>query len=306
MTVTESSVPTPSDGLLRAVEERYGLAVSVHRRLEGGYANDVFLVESPRGLLVLRRAHSPTDRESIAWEHALVARLAREVRQVPVPLPALDGSTFFTFHGDAVWLVPAIDGRPADRGDERHRVEAARLLGRLHRAASALDVQPRPGIDGLAQLRRLGVDGLPASLRDGVRRCRREALALLDDAAAQRPRTGMVHGDYFPGNVLVREGAAVGLVDWEEAHVGWPAADLANGAWEFCRHPSGVDLDREAAARFGSAYREAGGPFAGDVDRLLVPLIRVRRVLEVLRAPTDRHVDWEYQRRNLEAFDRLG
>jgi hypothetical protein len=33
---------------------------------------------------------------------------------------------------------------------------------------------------------------------------------------------------------------------------------------------------------------------------------RVRRILEVIRTPYDRRVDWDYQLANLDAFERLG
>jgi hypothetical protein len=33
-----------------------------------------------------------------------------------------------------------------------------------------------------------------------------------------------------------------------------------------------------------------------------MPLIRVKRILEVLRAPTDREPRWEHQRHNLRAL----
>jgi hypothetical protein len=73
--------------------------------------------------------------------------------------------------------------------------------------------------------------------------------------------------------VLVRKRTAVALIDFEEACLDW---------------------------------RVAGGIVPVVEDDLLVPLIRVRRILEVLRAPYDRHVDSHYQRQNLDAFKRLG
>ena len=38
---------------------------------------------------------------------------------------------------------------------------------------------------------------------------------------------------------------------------------------------------------------------------LPAPFVRVNRLLEVLRAPTDRTVDWAYEAANLDAFSRL-
>jgi hypothetical protein len=38
---------------------------------------------------------------------------------------------------------------------------------------------------------------------------------------------------------------------------------------------------------------------------VLLPLVRVKRILEVLRAPTDRDPRWEHQRRNLRSLANL-
>lgn len=37
----------------------------------------------------------------------------------------------------------------------------------------------------------------------------------------------LLHGDYWPGNILWHEGRLAGIIDWEDAHVGDPLADLA-------------------------------------------------------------------------------
>lgn len=43
----------------------------------------------------------------------------------------------------------------------------------------------------------------------------------------QLNRSTVLHGDYWPGNVLWRGGRLVGVVDWEDALFGDPLADLA-------------------------------------------------------------------------------
>ncbi len=42
----------------------------------------------------------------------------------------------------------------------------------------------------------------------------------------------LLHGDYWPGNVLWRAGRLVAVIDWEDAHLGDPLADLANAQLE--------------------------------------------------------------------------
>jgi aminoglycoside phosphotransferase (APT) family kinase protein len=45
----------------------------------------------------------------------------------------------------------------------------------------------------------------------------------------QRNASVLLHGDYWPGNILWRAGKLVAVIDWEDASVGDPLADLAIG-----------------------------------------------------------------------------
>ncbi len=42
----------------------------------------------------------------------------------------------------------------------------------------------------------------------------------------------LLHGDFWPGNLLWRDGRLVAVVDWEDAAIGDPLADLANSRLE--------------------------------------------------------------------------
>ncbi len=49
---------------------------------------------------------------------------------------------------------------------------------------------------------------------------------------SERNKTVLLHGDYWPGNILWRDGELVGIIDWEDAQLGDPLADLANSRLE--------------------------------------------------------------------------
>jgi aminoglycoside phosphotransferase (APT) family kinase protein len=53
----------------------------------------------------------------------------------------------------------------------------------------------------------------------------------------------VLHGDYWPGNVLWRDGRLVGVIDWEEAAFGDPMADLANIRLEIVWHFGTAAMD---------------------------------------------------------------
>jgi len=48
----------------------------------------------------------------------------------------------------------------------------------------------------------------------------------------QKNKTTLLHGDFWPGNSLWREGKLVAVIDWEDAEVGDPLIDLARSRSE--------------------------------------------------------------------------
>jgi aminoglycoside phosphotransferase (APT) family kinase protein len=61
----------------------------------------------------------------------------------------------------------------------------------------------------------------------------------------------LLHGDYWPGNILWKDGQLAAVIDWEDAQVGDPLADLGNCRlellWAF-----GVDAVTECTERYRS------------------------------------------------------
>ena len=45
---------------------------------------------------------------------------------------------------------------------------------------------------------------------------------------SEQNRSVLLHGDFWPGNILWRDGQIVGVIDWEDAALGDPLADIAN------------------------------------------------------------------------------
>lgn len=65
----------------------------------------------------------------------------------------------------------------------------------------------------------------------------------------QRNRSALLHGDFWPGNLLWRDERLVAVIDWEDAALGDPLADLANTRleilWAF-----GVDAMQEFTRQY--------------------------------------------------------
>jgi aminoglycoside phosphotransferase (APT) family kinase protein len=92
-------------------------------------------------------------------------------------------------------------------------------------------------------------------------------IAVWDAAVTDWPRVAqaaseavLVHGDYWPGNMLWVRGELVGIVDWEQPRVGNPARDVAT-----CRGDLWVLFGQAAADEFLGEYEHAIGNKVSDL-----------------------------------------
>jgi aminoglycoside phosphotransferase (APT) family kinase protein len=60
----------------------------------------------------------------------------------------------------------------------------------------------------------------------------------------------LLHGDFWPGNTLWRDGSLVAVIDWEDASTGDPVADVGNARMEIC-----IGYGAAAATEFARQYR---------------------------------------------------
>ena len=289
--------------LLSAVSQAYELTAPLRvQRLSGGYANDVFLLDGAQPV-VLHIKHPPLDLKSLSWEHQLQQLLGVQLPEVPAPLPARDGRTFLLHQQRPVWLTPYVSGVPAGLADRR---AVAAGLGRLH--SIRIDVPARPGHQRLSDLPIPPIRQMPAAFDSWlplIAQARSDALEVISHIAKTRSvAVGVTHNDIFPGNVLVENAQLTALLDWEEADIDWLVWDLASSIGPFCSTSDGA-LDGSATQDFIDSYRAAGGRVPIEEDDLIIPLMRIKRILEVLRAPTDRRPRWDYQLANLHSYQLL-
>lgn len=144
-------------------------------------------------------------------------------------------------------LEGAPDYDPCDRMDAARQM--ADFLARLH----AIDA----GRDDLAAVpRRQGpLDG-PPGLLSGLPGAFCGARELLEASRPPLARNleALLHGDFWAGNVLWRDGRLSGVVDWEDAAVGDPLADLA-----IARVDMSWGFGREATEAFTARYADRTG-----------------------------------------------
>ncbi len=183
--------------------------------------------DGQRTALVLRQygaANLKSDPHAAQTEYRLLQLLAAAGQ--PVPRPYLADESCAILPGPYL-LQELIDGEPIDEPTDLtdYAGQLAGALAAVHDCGFA-----RAEVPFLADVRdhfarKLGT-GSPRPdeyLRETV--IRAELRARWPPAPVNRPV--VLHGDYWPGNVLFRDGRLVGIIDWEDALFGDPLADLA-------------------------------------------------------------------------------
>lgn len=204
--------------------------------LTGGVSAEVHGIEIRRGdridRLVARR-HADNDWKGhgasvLATEHTAMEACARA--GLPVPLPELH---------EPYLVMPFVEDStvPADLDDALPRM--ATFLTRLHAlepVALPARGQPLPDL----------FEWLPSDLDVD-----------LEGFEPRTERDVILHGDFWPGNILwAVDGSIAAVIDWEDAAVGDPHADLAG-----CRVELLYKYGMPAAERFTELYlRDAPQP----------------------------------------------
>jgi aminoglycoside phosphotransferase (APT) family kinase protein len=251
------------EGLLSAVGDRYGVEAGSARVLIGGTASKVWRLNSvPPVVVRLSQYYQLRDLQRTC---RIAGEFSRAVPEAIQPLVGSDGTPAFLWNGEPVTVWPFVDGLPLDRQDLAQLRQAARLLARLHEAALTC-----PGL-GDGQTPNRDESEAAHLLPDGELD---EWLRSWHANNAADEQIGWMHRDFFPDNILCRNGEIVGLVDWDEVEWGQLITELAWSVWEFGKSATGDTLLVDRALEFLTAYRRARGPVQPSDS--LIPLLRDR------------------------------
>lgn len=245
--------PIDSNEAHRSIAGRLGGTLEASRRLVGGASAEVTALEirradGSRETLVVRR-HDTSGKKPLPdgvtrTEHALLTSL--HGAGLPVPQPRLLDESCQVLPGPYL-VIDFVEGehdleltkRPA-------RVDAmAVMLASLH--------ELEPGRLGLPALpsQRDPVPELLEYLPEGAAFDRLRTRLRRADGPVFEPRGGsLLHGDYWPGNLLWNGDEIAAVLDWEDAALGDPCCDLATARLELAwRSAAGSD------DRFTERYR---------------------------------------------------
>ncbi|HXW87185.1 MAG TPA: phosphotransferase [Streptosporangiaceae bacterium] len=230
-----------------------------------------WLVEWRQEEGLLRQTPLPTDRTGVAqtradvsWLHDFLDRLSSTGFPAPRPLPAFGGCSWTTGGGSLWQLVSFRAGQVVGWASAPSLTEVGVLLGRYHVAVAALrPAAQRPAALPLADVPAILLSGQVEAAgvsRDRAARIRSLAADLAADlTGAGQASTGrlVIHGDFTCHNVLAAGAppAAVGVIDFELAHVESPLADIGYGLWRSGRpHQDAAFLDAARVAQFVRGY----------------------------------------------------
>ena len=209
--------------------------------LTGGVSAQVTAVraERPDGsaeTLVVRRygtANLRADPQPASREFRLLSLLSDAGLPVPRPRYADDSGTVL---GGPCLVIDFIDGAPVT-GPAQLRLpladfagQLAAVLARIHQAELTAVQAPYLRSMRDAADERIRMRPEPADLTLSEPAVRAALDRIWPPPPAGQPV--LLHGDYWPGNTLWRDGALVCVLDWEDAALGDPVADLANARME--------------------------------------------------------------------------
>ena len=229
----------------RLVAAQHPSLLAPVRHVAHGWDNELFRLGDDLAVRLPRRAVAAP---LIEHEQRWLPQLA-EALPVPIPAPVAVGVPGQGYPW--AWsIVPWFEGHPATGRTPGERDAFAGPLGAALRtlhtpAPSDAPHNPVRGVplaerDAVVRERLAGHPDLAAAWRDGV------AAPAWDRAPV------WVHGDAHPGNLVVRDGRLVALVDFGDMCAGDPACDLAI-AWSAFT-PAGRAAFRDT---LGPGYDEA-------------------------------------------------
>jgi aminoglycoside phosphotransferase (APT) family kinase protein len=241
----------PDDELRRILLRAFpGCRIEECKELGGGVSAravvaNLVLRDTTTRRVVVRRPHHPTAEDTlrmVSREHELLSRCI--ALGIPAPRPCfLDAVA-------AALVLEHVEGAP--------EFAPASITNMLHRMATQLALIHRVTITGeFGFLKRRNDSAGRDVLQSPTRLDRTLDEPRLRAALAglwpwhQYNADALLHGDYWPGNLLWKGGELVAVLDWEEAEIGDPLADVAVSRldilWAF---------GEEAMHTFTQGYRE--------------------------------------------------
>lgn len=217
-----------------------GAALLSGKSLTGGVsalvtAIEVLLPNGERQRLVVRQyGHATLGRDpSIARHEFLVLQLLN-AKGLPVPRPIMADDSG-TIVPDPYPVIEFVEGAVVDKPADvcSFVTQMATVLAAIHAANLA-------GAAGFLSTLETAITtrlhAPPRRLDESLSEGRIREVLGRAWPPSRRNQSLLLHGDFWPGNMMWRDDRLVAVIDWEDAALGDPLADLANGRLEIMMH----------------------------------------------------------------------
>lgn len=248
------------------------------QRIERGFVDENWMVETDRGRYFLKRRH-PRRRQpgrQIRAQHDLIEILRQRAFPAPILVPTARGETFLDLDGELYEIQEYIDGEPYDHDRPEHLGAAGEVLGHYHACVEGFApraFRERGRLYGPANTREILMrlrEEWQLDLNPVLARIAWQLEAQVDWLAERFSRHGplpyvVIHGDYHAGNLLFHGDRIIGVVDYDKANWQPRVAEVAEALIYFAS-PAPGHLEHlvypgfliwEPFARFTQAYARA-------------------------------------------------
>lgn len=282
------------DGVLK--HYRVGDVRNIRELPEGSLYSPKVVLDTERGPLLLKRRARGLDMPAlVAFGHEVLLGCQAQGLCVP-PLIGTEGenASFVQFSDHVYELFVFIEGQRFDQSNPNHAFAMGALLHETHTAMDRVKATFPPATEpetiDLSRLQLLkSIEHLlPPKLSEDLPRMLGYAHEL---AQANAVQTGIVHGDWHPGNMIFVGDTLVAVCDFDNTRVGSRLRELAQSLVHVSMitpkpGQSGMDVPAEAdvvrLGAFWNGYREGGGTAQARTVIGLMPGVMIDEALASL------------------------
>ena len=200
--------------------------------------------------------------QDVPWLHGFLTRLAELGFPSPRPLLCFEGKSWTMADGLLWEIVSFLPGHTIGWSAVPPMEEVGALLARYHATVRQIgltsqrpDALPLADVPAVLLSRKLDV--VPLEERAVIRQLAAQLAVDLDATGHLRRERVVIHGDFTNDNVIA-DGTpprVTGVIDFANAHVETPLADVGYGLWRSGRpRERADDLDFSRARRFLHGY----------------------------------------------------
>lgn len=231
-----------------------GAKLIEHKKLEGGVSAQVFALElalpDAGSQKVVVRQYGEVDLRAdanIATHEFELLRLLKD-QDLPTPKP------FYVDESGEILpspylVVEFIDGKTVDEPANTLEFvgQMADVLTKIHQVEASFELSFLPN-QQQAFTEKLAMK--PTQPDESLSESRIRDELLTHWPPTQQNKSVLLHGDFWPGNTMWKDDKLAGVIDWEDAGIGDPLADLGNGRLEIL-----MLFGPEASEEFTNRYK---------------------------------------------------